>query len=107
MTGADRQVAQRCKSAEASRKEETYTTDGHLSESGKPDVGVNFPPSNPIQETESSLELSRMSIVSSDCVPLPIVPVDQRVEAEKLKVNPYICTCMCVCVCNIMLRISG
>ena len=88
VTGVDRQVEQRRKSAEASRKEETYTMDGHLSRSGKSEVGVNFPPSNPIQETESSLELSRMSIVSSDCVSLPTVPVDQRMEAEKLKVKP-------------------
>ena len=35
-----------------------------------------------MQETESSVELSRMSIISSDCVAAVSVPVDHTVEAE-------------------------
>ena len=79
VTGAvDRQVVQRRKSAEAeSRKEST-----------KSNANVDVPPSNPVQETESSVELSRMSIISSDCVAAVSVPVDHRVEAETKVAGP-------------------
>ena len=63
----------------------------------KSNAGVDFPASNPVQETENSLELSRMSIISSDCVPFISVPVDHRVEAERLQVNPCIYACICTC----------
>lgn len=100
VTGADhevdRQVVQRRKSAEGSRKQGTYTTtEGQLSKHDA-DVDVTTPASNPVQETESSLELSRMSIISSDCVRLPIVPVDQKANVEKLEVWPYTHACVCV-----------
>lgn len=58
----------------------------------KSNAGVDFPASNPVQETENSLELSRMSIISSDCVPFISVPVDHRVEAERLQVqHKFVC----------------
>ena len=92
VTGADRRevdrqvlVIQRRKSPEGSRKQE-----GPLNKPTKSDADVAgiTPASNPVQETESSLELSRMSIISSDCMRLPIVPVDQKVKAEELQVWP-------------------
>lgn len=51
-------------------------------ESTKSNASVDVPPSDPVQETESNMELSRMSIISSDCVAAVNVPVDHRVEAE-------------------------
>ena len=79
VTGAvELQVVQRRKprSAEAeSRKEST-----------KSNASVDVPLSNSVQETESNnvanMELSRMSIISSDCVAALSVPVNHGVEAE-------------------------